>query len=61
VTNQPLIIVLFGEVGLYIQKMIYEQIAWKTEGVIEIDNEIRVVPGWPQTDAVIDRKIMEVV
>jgi len=37
--------------------MIYEQIAWKTEGVIEIDNEIRVVPGWPQTDAVIDRKI----
>jgi len=54
-------VVLFGEVGLYIQKMIYEQIAWKTEGVIEIDNEIRVVLGWPQTDAVIDRKIMEVV
>ena len=34
-TNQPLIIVLirYSEVGLYIQKMIYEQIAWKTEGI----------------------------
>ena len=54
-------VVLFGEVGLYIQKMIYEQIAWKTEGVIEVDNEIRIVPKSPQTDAVIERKIMEVV
>jgi len=52
-------VVLFGEVGLYIQKMLYEQIAWKTEGVIEVDNEIRVVPRLPQTDAVIERKIME--
>ena len=54
-------VVLFGEVGLYIQKMIYEQIAWKTEGVIEVENEIRIVPRSPQTDAVIERKIMEVV
>jgi osmotically-inducible protein OsmY len=54
-------VVLFGTVDLYIQKMLYEQIAWKTEGVIEVDNEIRVTPGLPQTDAVIERKIMKVV
>jgi osmotically-inducible protein OsmY len=52
-------VVLYGTVGLYIQKMLYEQIAWKTEGVIEIDNEIRVVPRLAQSDAVIERKIME--
>ena len=53
-------IVLYGTVGLYIQKMLYEQIAWKTKGVVEVDNEIRVVPGLPQSDAVIERKIMEI-
>ncbi len=54
-------IVLYGTVGLYIQKMLYEQIAWKTKGVVEVDNEIRVVPRLPQSDAVIERKIMELV
>ena len=39
--------------------MLYEQIAWKTEGVVEVDNEIRVVPRLAQSDAVIERKIME--
>jgi osmotically-inducible protein OsmY len=39
--------------------MLYEQIAWKTEGVVEVDNEIRVVPRLPKTDAAIERKIME--
>ncbi len=52
-------VVLYGTVGLYIQKMLYEQIAWKTQGVVEVDNEIRVVPGLAQSDAVIERKIME--
>jgi osmotically-inducible protein OsmY len=52
-------VVLYGTVGLYIQKMLYEQIAWKTEGVVEVDNEIRVVHGLAQSDAVIERKIME--
>jgi hypothetical protein len=52
-------VVLYGTVGLYIQKMLYEQIAWKTEGVVEVDNEIRVVPRLVQRDAVIQRKIME--
>jgi osmotically-inducible protein OsmY len=54
-------VVIFGEVKKYIQKMLYEKIAWKTTGVIEVDNEIRVVPRMKQTDAVIERKIMEVV
>jgi len=42
-------VVLYGTVGLYIQKMLYEQIAWKTKGVL------------PQSDTVIERKIMELV
>ena len=54
-------VVLYGTVGLYIQKILYEQIAWKTKGVVEVDNEIRVVPGLPQSDTVIERKIMELV
>jgi hypothetical protein len=54
-------VVLYGTVSLYIQKMLYEQIAWKTKGVVEVDNEIRVVPGLAQSDAVIERKIMELV
>jgi osmotically-inducible protein OsmY len=54
-------VVLYGTVGLYIQKMLYEQIAWKTKGVVEVDNEVRVVPGFPQTDTAIERKIMELV
>jgi osmotically-inducible protein OsmY len=54
-------VVLYGTVGLYIQKMLYEQIAWKIKGVVEVDNEIRVMPGFPQTDTVIERKIMELV
>jgi hypothetical protein len=52
-------VVLYGTVGLYIQKMLYEQIAWKTEGVVEVDNEIRVVPRLAQSDAVIKRMIRE--
>jgi len=54
-------VVLYGTVGLYIQKMLYGEIAWKTRGVAEVDNEIRVVPGLPQSDTVIERKIMELV
>ena len=52
-------VVLHGTVGLYIQKMLYEQIAWKTIGVVEVDNEIRVVARFLQTDSAIERKIME--
>jgi len=54
-------VVLYGVVGLYIQKMLYEQIAWKTEGVVEVENEIRVVPKLARADEDITRKIMEIV
>lgn len=53
-------VVLYGTVDRYIQKMLYEKITWKTEGVFEVDNEIKVVPKLPQTDAAIDRKIKEI-
>jgi len=54
-------VVLYGTVGLYIQKMLYEQIAWNTKGVVEVDNEIQVAPRSLQTDGAIERKIMELV
>ncbi len=54
-------VVLYGVVDLYIQKMLYEQIAWKTEGVIEVENEIRVVPKLARADKDIKRKIMGIV
>jgi hypothetical protein len=54
-------VILYGTVVLYIQKMLYEQIAWKTAGVVEVDNEIRVVPQLPQTDPAIKRKIIELI
>ena len=54
-------VVLYGTVDLYIKKMLYEQITWKTKGVFEVENEIRVVPKLPQADADIKRNIMEVV
>ena len=37
-------VVLSGSVWLYRQKMLYERIAWRTYGVVEVDNEIQVEP-----------------
>jgi hypothetical protein len=54
-------VVLYGTVDKYIQKMLYEKITWKTDGVVEVDNEIRVVPKFPQPDAAIERKVKEIV
>ena len=54
-------VVLFGSVRLYLHKMLYELIAWQTPGVVEVDNEIRVVPQAPLSDAAIERKIWEFV
>jgi osmotically-inducible protein OsmY len=53
-------VVLYGSVDRYIQKMLYEKIAWKTEGVIEVENEIRVIPPVIQDDAAIERKVKEI-
>ncbi len=54
-------VILFGSVRLFLHKMLYEQIAWQTIGVLEVDNEIRVVPRVPLSDAAIERKIWEIV
>lgn len=43
-------VILSGRVRLYLQKMLYEQIAWHTQGVGEVDNEIQVVPEVHATD-----------
>lgn len=58
---QQRLVILTGEVRLYEQKLISERIAWTTLGVFEVDNEIRVVPKLPLSDAAIERKISEIV
>ena len=50
-------VVLSGTVYLYSQKMLYEQIVWQTPGVVEVDNEIRVIPRLQVKDAEIARHI----
>jgi len=50
-------VVLSGAVYLYSQKMLYEHIVWRTPGVVEVDNEIRVVPRLSVEDAEIARHI----
>ena len=52
---------LFGAVDRYIQKMLYEKIAWKTKGVRQVENEIRVIPTVLQDDAIIERKVKEII
>src|SRR5262245_43533723 len=44
-------VVLAGTVYLYSQKMLYEHIVGQTPGVVEINNDIRVVPRLPVEDA----------
>ncbi|MGD8714541.1 MAG: BON domain-containing protein [Desulfobacterales bacterium] len=53
-------VVLYGTVNKYIQKMLYEKITWKTEGVVEVDNEIQVVPIILQTVDATERKVKEI-
>ena len=54
-------VILFGSVRLYLHKMLYEKIAWQTVGVVEVDNEIRIVPQTPLSDTAIERKIWAIV
>ena len=55
------LVVLTVEVRLYEQKLIADRIAWTTTGVFEVDNEIRVVPKLPLSDADTERKIKAIV
>jgi osmotically-inducible protein OsmY len=54
-------VVLFGSVRLYLHRLLYEKIAWQTIGVVEVDNEIRVVPQASLSDAAIERMIWDIV
>jgi osmotically-inducible protein OsmY len=55
------LVVLTGEVRLYEQKLITDRVAWKMEGVLEVENEIRVIAKVPLSDTDIERKIREIV
>ncbi len=55
------VVVLSGTVRFYAQKLIFDRIAWRTEGVEEVDNEIRVNPMLPLDDQSIKRKIHEII
>jgi osmotically-inducible protein OsmY len=50
-------VILSGTVYLYSQKILYEHIVEQTPGVVEITNEVRVVPRLPVEDAEIARHI----
>ena len=52
-------VVLSGTVRLYSQKMRYEQIVWRTSGVVDVDNEIRVRPHGLVTDREIKSQILQ--
>ena len=50
-------VVLSGQVHLLAQRMEYDQIAWQTIGVREVDNEIVVIPAEVSSDSEIERKV----
>ena len=54
---EELLVMLTGRVKIYRQKLISSRIAWTTRSVVEVDNEIRVVPKLPVSDTAIERKI----
>jgi osmotically-inducible protein OsmY len=54
-------VILFGSVRLYLQKMIFERLAWRTMGVTEVDSEIRVEPILPLPPAAIERAVRRII
>ena len=54
-------VVLYGTVWLYSQKMLYEQIAWRTYSVFEVDNELQVEPRVPVSDWEIESTILSII
>ena len=53
-------VVLSGTVWLYSQKMRYEQIVWRTSGVVDVENEIRVRPHGFVADRDIKSQILNI-
>ncbi len=54
-------VVLSGQVRLLSQKMLYEQIVWKTGGTVDVGSEIRVVPAAPVSDQSLEAQILVLV
>ena len=54
-------VILSGTVYLYSQKLLYEHIVWRTPGVVNLDNGMRVVPRLPVEDAEIARHIQTLI
>ena len=50
-------VVLSGRVRLLAQRMEYDRIAWQTQGVKEVDNEIHVIPEAPVSDVEIEHRV----
>jgi hypothetical protein len=51
-------VLLHGTVRFYRQRLLVEQLAWRTAGVREVENEVRVEPLAPVADAEIERQII---
>jgi osmotically-inducible protein OsmY len=54
-------VILYGSVWLYSQKMLYEQIAWHTSDIVEVNNEIRVEPRVLVPDQEIESTILNMI
>lgn len=50
-------VILQGRVRLLEQSLRAEQSVWRTSGVVDVDNELRVVPGTSGGDAEIERQV----
>lgn len=54
-------VILQGQVRLLDQSLRAEQAAWKTPGVRDVDNELRVVPPRLGNDAAIERQVRMII
>jgi len=54
-------VVLQGRVHLLEQSLRAEQTVWKTPGVLDVDNELRVIPHGVGGDAAIERQVRTII
>lgn len=54
-------VVLRGKVRLLEQSLRAEQVAWRTPGVLDVDNELRVKPPGSEADVAIERAIRMII
>lgn len=53
-------VLLTGVVRIYEHVLQAERVAWTTEGVLDVENELRVIPLLPVEDAAIERRVREI-